>query len=262
MGWAGLRIELGQAIFSSYDDGGILRVQHDGLGESPLVGSSETLHPLGFASRAPAASTGPDGKPLDGGGCKVFVVFDGTEYRILYLGDHRDTARQPPLPAEGGAVMYAPGSLAPSFHVINSKNGTHQIYVEVGNSAHVITIGVDGNGEPTLELTHARGMALTFFDDRAVLKNRTGNVYAELNDDGGILNGNWKVTGAFDVGATSFPLTKFAELAAWVTAAQAALAAIAGVPINSSAASAPVGTAAGLAAAFLGGGMTTMTKGF
>lgn len=195
MGWAGVRIELGQAVFSSYDSGGILRVQHDGLGSSPKVGSSETLHPLGFAARAPAAATAPDGKALDGGGCKVFVVFDGTEYRILYLGDHRDTAQQPPLPPEGGAVMYAPGCPVPSFHVVNSKDGTHQIYVEIDGSSHVITVGRDANGEAVLSLTHADGMAIEMFRESLRIKNKGGSVFAEFAPDEGTLSGNWKVVG-------------------------------------------------------------------
>ena len=195
MGWAGVRIELGQAVFSTYDNNGALRVQHDGLGEAPLVGSSETLHPLGFGARAPAAATDPDGKPLDGGGCKVFVVFDGTEYRIVYLGDHRDTERIPPLPAEGGAVMYAPGCAVPSFHVISSKDGTHQIYVEFDDSSHIITIGRDGNGERVLSLTHADGMAIEMFRKALRIKNAAGDTFIELNEGGGTLSGNWKLAG-------------------------------------------------------------------
>ncbi len=195
MGWAGVRIELGQAVFSSYDSAGALRVQHDGLGASPQVGSSEVLSPLGLISRAPAAAVGPDGKPLDGGGCKVFVVYDGTEYRIIYLGDHRDIANLPPLPEEGGTALVAPGCPVPSFHVINSKDGSHQIYVEIDNSSHIINVGRDANGEPVLSLTHADGMAIEMFRESLRIKNKTGSVFAEFAPEKGTLSGNWKVVG-------------------------------------------------------------------
>lgn len=198
MGWAGLRIELGQAVFSSYDTAGVLRAQHDGLGAAPLVGSSEVIYPLGLVSRAPAAKTGPDGKPLDGGGCKVFVVYDGTEYRILYLGDHRDSANIPPLPEEGGTALHAPGCPVPSFYKIESKDGTHQIYVEIGDSSHVITVGHDGNGKPILELAHRDGMAVTMLERSLVLRNAAGDAYIEINDGGIVINGNVKVHGALE----------------------------------------------------------------
>jgi hypothetical protein len=195
MGWAGLRIELGQAVFTSYDSAGALRAQHDGLGSAPLVGSSEVIYPLGLVSRAPAAATGPDGAPLDGGGCKVFVVYDGTEYRIFLLGDHRDSANIPPLPEEGGTALHAPGCAVPSFYKIESKDGTHQIYVEFEDSSHVITIGRDGNGEKVLSLTHADGMAIEMFRKALRIKNAAGDTFIEMNEGGGTLSGNWKLAG-------------------------------------------------------------------
>ncbi len=272
----GIRFELGQAVLCEYDAAGTLKAQPDGAGETPQVASYDLMHPLGFASRAPAAKAGSKGKPLGGGGCRLLIGRDGTDVISELKGDPRDLARIPPLPVEGGAVMYAPGSEAPSFHVISSKDGTHQIYVEQGDSSHVVTIGKDGNGDSILELVHARGMALTFLKDGAVLKNRTGNCYVELKDDGGTLNGNWKVTGAFDVGATSFPLVKAPPLATELAALQTALTlvgtaltALAGVPINSSAGAAPAAAAVAAivaAQAALGAfgmaGPTVMTKGF
>lgn len=274
MAWVGLRFELGQAVLCEYDAGGVLRAQPDGAGESSRLSSFEALHPLGFAARAPAAKAGSDGKPLGGGGCKLLIIKDGTEFRVQLLGDQRDLARIPPLPAEGGAVMYAPGCPVPSFHVINSKDGSHQIYVEIDDGAHIITVGRDANSDPIIEIAHARGMALTLFKDAAVLKNRTGNCYVELKDDGGNLNGNWKVTGAFDVGAVSFPLVKAPALATELAAVQAALAALAAavsalaaLPPNlpTSAAAAAATAAVGAAAAALGvfgaAGPTLLTKG-
>lgn len=274
MSFVGLRIELGQAILCEYDSEGILRAQPDGAGEARL-GSFEILAPLGLVARAPSAATDSTGKPSGGGGCKLFVLKDGTDYRVMLLGDQRDLVKIPPLPVEGGAALVAPGCPVPSFHVISSKDGTHQFYVEVGDSAHVATIGLDANGDSIIEWVHARGMALTFFRDTAVLKNRTGNAYVELNDEGIILNGNCKVTGAFDVGATSFPLVMAPPLVVELQALQtalvtvgAALTAITDIPFAAAAspaaaaAVAAIGVAQAALATFGATGPTLMTKGF
>ncbi len=153
------------------------------------------MHPLGFAARAPAAKANSKGKPLGGGGCRMLIGKDGTDIITELKGDPRDLAQLPPLPTEGGAVMYAPGAAVPSFHVISSKDGTHQIYVEIDDSSHVITIGKDGNGESVLSITHADGMALELFRKKTILKNAAGDCYIELNESGGTLNGNWKIVG-------------------------------------------------------------------
>lgn len=228
-GFVGIKLELGQSIQSSYDTVGFLKAQHNGLGQNPNVGSSEVLHPLGFASRGRDPDVGPDGKALDGGGCKLLIYRDGTEIVVEFKADQRALAGIPPL-LKGSSVQYAHTSGRPSFDMHSGDDGTKTIYVEVGDAAHVVTIGNDGNGDPIVEIVHARGMALTFLKDGAVLKNRTGSCYVELKDDGGVLNGNWKVTGAFDIGAASFPLAKSAELLAWALNVNAALNGL-GVPV-------------------------------
>lgn len=262
MGFMGIRFEFGQCVLCEYDTAGTLKAQPDGAGQSPQVASYDLMYPLGFAARAPAARTNAKGSPLGGGGCRMLIGKDGTDVVTELKGDPRDLAKLPPLPEEGASVQYAPGSPLPSFDIHTGKDGTKTTYVEVDDAAHVITVGVDGNGEAVLEITHARGMALTFFRDKAVLKNRTGNVYAELNDDGGILNGNWKVTGAFDVGAVSFPLVLFPPLQIALTALAAAMTAINAEPAVSPATKSAGSAAAAAIAAFFGTGATTMTKGF
>jgi hypothetical protein len=262
MGFRGIRYELGQCLLTEYLADGTLAAQHDGLGRAPQVKASEVLHPLGFAARPRSTDTNPDGTAKGGGGCKLRIGYDGDELQVEFVGDQRALAGIPPL-GEGDSVQYAhTADGAPSFHVIKGEDGTQTIYVEVGESAHVLTIGRDGNGEEVLEFTHSRGMALTFFRDKSVLKNRTGNCYAELNDSGGILNGNWKVTGAFDVGATSFPLTKHPELAAAMTAVAATMNALNADPALLPSTKAAASAAVGLLEALVSAGGTTMTKGF
>lgn len=195
MGYYGLRFEYGQCVLCEYDAAGVLKAQPDGAGQAPQLASYDVMWPLGFAARAPAATADRKGKPLGGGGCNLLIAKDGTEFRAQLMGDYRDLARIPPLPEEGGAVMYAPGCEVPSFYKIESKDGTHQIYVENGNSSHVITIGKDGNGEAVLSLTHADGMAIEMFRESLRLKNKTGSVFLELNTTSLVLNANTKLIG-------------------------------------------------------------------
>jgi hypothetical protein len=191
-----IRLELTQVIQTIYDATGFLRAQHEGLGEKPNVGSNEVLHPLGFAARARDPDTGPDGKALSGGGCKMLLFRDGTDLFSEFKGDQRAIARIPPL-TKGGSVQYADtGKSGPiSIDVHSGDDGTKQIYIEIDQSAHVLTIGRDGNAEPVIEFTHADGMALSFFKKKAILKNAAGDCFIELNDSGGTLNGNFKVVG-------------------------------------------------------------------
>jgi hypothetical protein len=195
MGFVGIRFELGQCVLCEYDAAGTLKAQPDGAGQLPQVASYDLMHPLGFAARAPAARANAKGAPLGGGGCRMLIGRDGTDVVTELKGDPRDLAQLPPLPVEGGAVMYAPGAAVPSFHVVNSKDGTHQIYVEIDNSSHVINVGRDANGEPVLSLTHADGMAVEMFRESLRIKNKTGSVFAEFAPETGTLSGNWKVVG-------------------------------------------------------------------
>lgn len=257
-----MKWELGQCIATSYDAAGFLRAQHDGLGASPKVGSSEVLYPLGFAARARDPETDSDGKALEGGGCKLLIGFDGTEYKVIFVGDQRALARMPPLKAGSSVQSADTGNGGPvSIDVHDGEDGTKQIYVEIDDSAHVVTIGRDGNGEPVVEFTHCRGMSLSMFRDAAVLKNRTGNVYVELKDAGGTLNGNWKVTGAFDVGAVSFPLALFPPLATAMGAIASFASAINADPAVLPSTKAAAAAAVTAIAAFIGTGATTLTKG-
>lgn len=242
MGWAGIRYELGQSLNTEYDQDGFLRAQPDGFGESPQVKSAEVVHPLGFGARPPATSRDARGNFKGGGGCKVRVGYDGNElHHVEFVGDQRDLALIPPIGDAGGSVQYAPGAPAPSFDKHDSEDGTKQIYIEVGDSAHLVTIGKDGNGKPIVEIVHAEGMAIQMLEGGVVIKNAAGDGYVEVNAGGITLNGNIKITGALDVGAVSFPLAKSAELLIWaanVTAAVNGLAPGAVQPLPASVATA------------------------
>lgn len=194
MGFRGIRYELGQCLHTEYE-GGNLKAQPDGLGQDPKVKASDVLHPLGFAARPRATSTNPDGTFKGGGGCRLRIGYDGDELHVEFVGDQRALEGMPPL-AAGDAVQYAhTANGAPSFHIIKGEDGTQQIYVEIGESAHLFVVGTDGSGVPYIEVTHADGQGILLKDHKAIIKNVAGDCYIELNDAGGVLNGNWKVKG-------------------------------------------------------------------
>lgn len=77
----------------------------------------------------------------------------------------------------------------------------------------------------TVALVQGDGVALTLGPTGAVLKNKAGDAYLELNDNGVVLNGNVKVNGAVSLGdvTANFPLAKSAELITWAGLVNAAL---------------------------------------
>ena len=122
--------------------------------------------------------------------------------------------------------------------MFDADTDTYTVYVPVEFSgttptkACMVQVGNDANGDIVVSIMHSDGMALTMIDRNVVLKNADGDCYIELNDDGGILNGNWKVTGAFDIGEVSLPLVMYEPtFIAWVLAVQTALNAL-GMPVS------------------------------
>jgi hypothetical protein len=192
MSFIGIVWEMGACVHTEFDADGYLTAQPDGLGDAARVHPYELHHPLGFAARAVDPEM-VDGKPVQGKGCNLLIGSLGNENHTLLLADPRYVASFPPLKA-GSVVQYACSPL-PSFDTHDGENGTKTIYVEVGDTAHVITVGVDSNGLPLLSIVHSDGMAIILEKSKAVIKNAAGDCYIELGESGGTLNGNWVVTG-------------------------------------------------------------------
>lgn len=228
MGFTGLTFEVGSCVLTEYNDDGFLMAQPDGLGADARLASYELHHQAGFESRPADPEVDADGNVIQGRGCNLLLGTVGNERHAVLLADPRFVLSRPPL-GKGDAVQYALRT-APSFDHHSGEDGTKTIYVEVGDSAHLIIVGHDGNGDPIVEIVHADGMAITMLKNSLVIKNNAGDCYIELNDSGGTLNGNWKVVGAFDIGETSFTLAKAAELITWATNVNTALNGL-GAPI-------------------------------
>lgn len=108
----------------------------------------------------------------------------------------------------------------------NPQSSERVIYVPyafdgngVPTKAHTIEIlGTAGN--ESISIIHGDGMAITMLaggKNSVVLKNKSGNAYIEINDDGITLNGNVSVTGGMVVG-TAVPGAAAAALPAMTSA--------------------------------------------
>jgi hypothetical protein len=193
MAFVGIRFELGACVLTEYDDDGHLTAQPDALGNDPRVTPYELHHQAGFDSRPQDPELDPDGYVIEGKGCTLLMGSIGNENHAWLGADPRFVASRPPL-EKGDVVQYALRTV-PSFDIHKGDDGTKTIYVEVGDSAHVITVGLDGNGDSIISLIHADGMAVIMQHEKLILKNAAGDAYIELNDSGGVLNGNWQITG-------------------------------------------------------------------
>lgn len=193
MAFIGLVFELGSCVLTEFDDDGFLTAQPDGLGDQPRLEPYELHHQAGFASRPVDPEVDGSGKLIQGSGCKLLFSSLGNDNHAWLAADPRYVASYPPL-GKGDAVQYAMRT-APSFDIHSAEDGTKTIYVEIDDSAHVITVGKDGNGDALLSLVHADGMAVIMQHEKTIIKNAAGDCYIEINASGGVLNGNWQITG-------------------------------------------------------------------
>lgn len=211
-------LEIGNVTVSDLADGNIVGVQVDVYGEeSSGCPSGETHQPYGFYAR-----------PLDPtpeGSCYVSYQWRGDELHAWPSYDPRVTPKLPAL-KKGASVQHnGLGSFGHFEH--NDQDGTYTLYVPVafdGNGtptkAHVLTIGLDGNGKRSITLLHADGMHISMLEggkNGVVVANKANDAWVEVNDDGVSINGNVKISGNLGAG----PLAS-----AWFAAVQAALASL------------------------------------
>jgi hypothetical protein len=238
----------GASQFSEYDADGFLGIQIDPQGEDGGAALLELAHPYGFASR-------PVDPDADGLGCAVLVGKAGARDSWAWLGHDPRMASKVPELSKGASVQYGATG---TFGLIDGEDGTWTQYVPcefdgsgTPTKAHLVQVGLDPNGEKTISIVHADGMAITMFDGKTVISNKSGNAYIEIGDDGIVLNGNVKLNGGVDVGGTGgMPLVNHALFVAWWNAMAAAITtAKPDVPLAPSALGPMLATAgAGLAA--------------
>jgi hypothetical protein len=216
--------QIGTTQLTEYDADGFLGLQVDSMGEAEEGGMDalDAIHPFGFEGR----HLDPE---QDATGGLSLYTFEGDDGYAIALGDYRLVSKLPELKKGGSRWYCATGS----YGVFDGDDGTLTFYIPyavnadgVPTKAHLIQIGLDSSGAPVIDLGSGEGPRLSMVNKSITLANAAGDAYFELNDNGGILNGNYKVTGAFDIGAASFPLAKAPELLVWATTVTAALAAL------------------------------------
>lgn len=194
--------QYGSSLLSEYDADGFLGIQIDAYGEQASgMPTFEAIHPQGFAGRPR--------DPSEAGAGTNLYFFQGDQAFVLSTQDPRSiTGGYVPGLTKGSSIQYGDRGVdddgnakGPSFYLIDGDDGTHTAYFEYedGSTAHLFTFGVDGNGDPIITIAHGDGQALEFFKGKSILKNKSGSVFLQLDDDGMVLNGNIKGTGALEV---------------------------------------------------------------
>ena len=186
-----LRWDAGVCQGSEYSEG-FLTVQPDFYGEEASGGAGLAVQaPYGFLSRP----LGPD----DEGACQVLYAWEGSEGHALLGADARVLGKLPTL-KKGGSMQFGSDGC---FGEFNPETHTWTLYIPVAfdsagepTKSHVITVGKDGNGDRFIGIVHADGMGISMLEgdkNSVVIKNKAGDSFIELNDDGILLNGK-KIT--------------------------------------------------------------------
>jgi hypothetical protein len=238
----GVRTEIGIATFSGFDEDGFPLAQYDAHGEKPQVEPVELHHPFGFIARPRDPDLDDEGNPKEGKACNLFFATEGDTLHAWLGYDPRFIPNIPQL-KKGGSAQYC---AAGSFRVFDGEDGTETLYVPVGDSAHVVTTGIDGSGKPYIGIQHSSGLAITLLEHSVTIKNEAGDAYIEVNSSGITLNGNTKLNGAVIAGTVTaaVPMVKSPALIALLNALAAMIDGKTGAP--STAVAAVAAAAAGL----------------
>lgn len=200
---------------------------YQGTADDQGIGASSPLWgQFGFASRP--ADTGA-------GACMACYLVNGDQKLIIATRDNRHVDKIGDLKPGGVSVYNQTGS----FLTLDGATGTCTTYVPyafdgdgVAQKAHAITVDVETDGSESINIVHGEGMAITMLaggKNSVVIKNKAGDAYIEINDDGIVLNGNVKVNGGITLGDTTgaLPLITAPALLTWVGQVNAAITSLA-----------------------------------
>jgi hypothetical protein len=147
---------------------------------------------------------------------------EGTIADVGYAGAF--ASNEPTFNADG-----TPKSTVWTLYVPFAFNGSG-----VPTKAHVFTID-STTGNVAISLVHADGMGLLMTaggKNSAVLRNKAGNAYVEVNDDGVTVNGQTVVNGGLAVGPVgATPAAVATPVQTYLTALETLLAAIAAATV-------------------------------
>jgi hypothetical protein len=231
-----MRSDFGAVTYSEWRDDGFLGLQIDALGDGG-VPTMQASHPYGFLSR-------PHDPSSNGVACSVERRQYGSEHFAWLADDPRSVAWLPRV-TKGGSAQYGGGlGRSLTWREIDGETGSVIDYVPVAwgsngtaTKAHKLEMGVDGAGDPVVQIVHADGMVISLFDGGVTIGDSSGACYVDLRGGSIALNGSTKVVGGLDVGGTGgVPVPLHPALAAGLQAFAAAVAAAPVVPADGGAA--------------------------
>ncbi len=212
-----LDFDIGTAVNSVYDDAKFPTIQIDAYGgKQSGVPPYEQHSPCGFIGRPHDPDTDADGNPTKG--CTVLYALEGEKGHVWPSHDPRIVPLLPPL-TKGGSAQYGGKLKNPSFHYISGDTGSQTIYVpyeivnDVATKAMSIFVNVDEKGDEHISIIHGEGMSITMIaggKNSIVLKNKAGDGYLEVNDEGTVVNGQLTLHGGLvaGVGGPGLPPTE------------------------------------------------------
>lgn len=211
-----LTFDFGSVLVSGYDENGWPEVQYDGFGEDD-GGALPCELPTWFGFRAlPHPGTrAPNGDVDSERSCRVLLGRGNYDGHAWPLNDPRWSFK---LPKEqpGGSMQYGGKLGQPAFSLIDGESGSYQLYVPYAFSgegedavpakAMSIAVNVRNAGAESIEIIHGDGMAITVLaggKNAIVLKNKAGNAFLVIDDDGVTAVGPTKLYGGVEVGLTT-----------------------------------------------------------
>lgn len=238
-----MALDMGVAVFSERDTDGFVNISYDGYqppNQKAGIGAVEAHHPFGFQGRPRDPEQDSQGSP--GIGATVLRFSDQNGDHLFPLGDPRTTPKLPTV-GKGGSIQYGDtGAPVVPFAFFDVANGGGwQCYVPYSGSpptkAMTIAIDVSTPGQESIQIIHGSGMSITITaggKNSIVIKNKAGDAYLEVNDDGTITNGNTQMVGGLAVGipTPAHPgpapeaVARAPELVSWAASVNVTLAAI------------------------------------
>lgn len=235
-----LEFDIGLVALSGADADGHQTIQPDIYGREAGADPFEAHHPWGFRGvpHDPELAAGGDINPAKAAQCQY--AWEGDKGHAWALEDPRLVPKLP-LARPGQGLCYGGKVTQPAFLEFDADTGSYILYVpyafngDTPTKASSIAVNVRNAGAESIELVHGDGMSITMLaggKNSIVLKNKAGDAYLELNDEGIVGNGNTKVNGAMTVGTpAALPVALAPPLLSYLTALEATLSTISGATL-------------------------------
>lgn len=231
----GLDFDIGLVALSGADADGHQTIQPDVYGVSPGADPFEAHHAWGFRGVPHDPELDPEGNinPAKAAQCKY--AWEGDKGHAWALQDPRIVPKLP-LARVGQALMYGGKITQPAFVELDPDTGSYTLYVPYAFSggaptkACSVAVNVRNAGAESVEIIHGAGMSITMLaggKNSVVVKNKSGDAWVEINDDGNIVNGNTQIVGAVVAGTpAAMPVALATPLLSYITALEGVLATI------------------------------------